>query len=89
MAKLPEMLVRWEYCKVETFVTDWSGMNGPRGITLRSTTKPSRDFDSIDQALDQMGLDGWECFHIETSPPPIVTFATVTLRFKRVIVEVV
>lgn len=89
MARLPEILVRWEYCTVTTVVTDWSGRNGPCGITLRYCGSPSQDFDSIDQALREMGQQGWECFHIEKSPPPIITFQSVTLRFKRPIAEVV
>lgn len=90
MAKLPELLVRWEYCKVATHVYDWSGMNGPRGVVLRMLpSDPPRDFMSIDHALEEMGLNGWECFHIEKSPSSILTFQTVTLRFKRPLIEVV
>jgi len=76
--------VKWEYCTVETFVTDWSGFDGPRGITLRGPGK--QDFDDIDHALKQMGLEGWECFHIETTGGQI-SFSRTTIRFKRVMVE--
>lgn len=73
-------MTRWEYCMVQTYVTDWSGANGPRGIVLRGPGE--RDFKDTGDALRQMGLDGWECFHIDTAPPGI-SFSVTTLRFKR------
>lgn len=73
-------MTQWEYCVVQTYVTDWSGNDGPRGIVLRGPG--GRDFQDIGDALRHMGLDGWECFHVETIPP-IISFARTTLRFKR------
>lgn len=74
-------MITWEYCVVRTHVTDWSGRDGPRGIVLRGPN--SMDFQSIDDALAGMGELGWECFSVEQSPPPIISFQTITLRFKR------
>lgn len=79
------MTIRWEYCVVQTHVADWTGRDGPRDIRLRGPG--ARDFDTIDDALKQMGALGWECFYIEKSPPPHISFQTTLLRFKRPIGE--
>jgi len=96
MAKIPTILVRWEYCTVKSEMR--SGSMFAYDLVLQGSD-PRTVFASVDAALSMLGTEGWECilFHRDDGPrqqmipmslhQPLPFPARYELRFKRVIVE--
>lgn len=56
MAGLPDILVQWEYCTVASELKP--GIDFAYELVLHGTR---RVFPSVDDALTELGMEGWEC----------------------------